>query len=57
MTSKPLPRHQTKVLLETFKRHSVDLSIYEIKTLTDQQRKELLTSPNSWIVVGKSKWT
>ncbi len=57
MTAKPLPNHKTKPLLETFKRNSSDLAVYETKPLSDQQRKELLNEPHSWIVVGKSKWT
>lgn len=57
MTVKPLPSAKTKALLETFKKTSADLAIYETKALSDQQRKELLNEPHSWIVVGRSKWT
>ncbi len=57
MTAKRLPNHKTKALLETFKKNAIDLEVYETKTLSDQQRKELLNEPHSWIVVGKSKWT
>ena len=57
MTPKPIPTARGKSLLETFKRNSSDLEVYETKPLSDQQRKELLNEPHSWIVVGKSKWT
>lgn len=57
MTAKPLPNHKTKPLLETFKKNAIDLEIYETKSLSEPQRKELLNEPHSWIVVGKSKWT
>lgn len=57
MTPKPLPNHKTKALLETFKKHLSDLEVYETKPLSEQQRKELLNEPHSWIVVGKSKWS
>lgn len=57
MTPKPLPSHKAKPLLETFKKNASDLKVYATKGLSDQQRKELLSQPNSWIVVGKSKWT
>jgi len=54
---KPLPSQKAKPLLETFKKNASDLEVYEIKGLSDQQRKELLNEPHSWIVIGKSKWT
>jgi hypothetical protein len=57
MTPKPLPVTKARSLLETFKKTPADLAIYATKGLSDQQRKELLSQPNSWIVVGKSKWT
>lgn len=57
MTVKPLPSAKTKALLEIFKKTPADLAIYQTKELSDQQRKELLSEPHSWIVVGKSKWT
>lgn len=57
MTPKPIPTARVKSLLETFKRNSSDLKVYETKPLSEQQRKELLNEPHSWIVVGKSKWT
>ena len=57
MTAKPLPITKARSLLETFKKNASDLEVYETKGLTDQQRKELLNEPHSWIVIGKSKWT
>ena len=55
-SAKPLPSHKAKPLIESFKKHSAELEVYETKGLSDQQRKELLNEPHSWIVVGKSKW-
>lgn len=57
MNKKGLPSPKTKALVETFKRNVSDLEVYETKELSDQQRKQLLKEPHSWIVVGKSKWT
>lgn len=57
MTPKPLPVIKAKSLLESFKKNLSDLEIYETKSLSEPQRKELLNEPHSWIVVGKSKWT
>ena len=57
MALKALPAQKTKSLFETFKRNASDLEIYETKSLSDQQRKELLSQPHAWIVVGKSKWS
>jgi hypothetical protein len=57
MTPKPLPITKAKSLLETFKRNASELGVYETKGLSEQQRKELLSPPHAWIVVGKSKWT
>jgi len=57
MTAKALPANKTKPLLESFKKNASDLEVYETKGLSDQQRKELLNEPHSWIVIGKSKWT
>lgn len=57
MTPKPLPVIKARALLETFKKNLGDLEVYETKPLSEQQRKELLNEPHSWIVVGKSKWT
>jgi hypothetical protein len=55
--TKPLPPNKTKPLLESFKRKSAELEVYEIQSLRPQDLKELLNEPHSWIVVGKSKWT
>jgi len=57
MTAKALPVTKVRSLLETFKKNASDLEVYETKGLSDQQRKELLNEPHSWIVIGKSKWT
>jgi len=56
MTPKPLPITKARSLLETFRKNLRDLEVYETKGLSEQQRKELLNEPHSWIVVGKSKW-
>lgn len=56
MNAKPLQPQKSKPLIERFKRHSSDLEIYEAASLSDQQRKDLLTQPHTWIVVGKSRW-
>jgi hypothetical protein len=57
MTPKPLPPHKAKQLLDTFRRSMKDLEVYEVEGLSDQQRKELLNEPHSWVVIGKSKWS
>lgn len=57
MTTKPLPPHKAKPLIESFKRNSSDLEVYEVQSLRPQDRKELLQHPNAWVVIGKSKWT
>jgi hypothetical protein len=57
MTPKSIPVTKVKSLLEFFKKNLSDLEVYETKPLSEQQRKELLNEPHSWIVVGKSKWT
>ena len=57
MTPKPIPIAKAKSLLESFKKNLSDLQVYEPKPLSEQQRKELLNEPHSWIVVGKRKWT
>ena len=57
MTPKPIPVTKVKSLLEFFKKNLSDLEVFETKPLSEQQRKELLNEPHSWIVVGKSKWT
>jgi hypothetical protein len=54
---KPLTPTETKALIETFRRNSRDVTVYEAKSLSDSQRKSLLQSDHAWIVVGKSKWT
>jgi len=54
---KPLASHKAKALLESFKKNASDLEVYETKGLSDQQRKELLNEPPSWVVIGKSKWS
>ena len=57
MTTKPLPPHKAKPLIESFKKHSAELEVYEVQSLRPQDRKELLQQPNAWLVIGKSKWT
>ena len=57
MTPKPLPVTKARSLLETFKKTPADLAIYETKGLSEQQRKELLNEPHSWVVIGKRKWS
>jgi hypothetical protein len=54
---KPLTSAETKSLLESFRRNSCDVTVYEAKHLNESQRKSLLQSDHAWIVVGKSKWT
>ena len=53
---KPLTATKTKALIETFRRNSRDVTIYEAKSLSESQRKLLLQSDNTWIVVGRSRW-
>jgi len=57
MTTKPLPPHRSKPLIESFKRNSSDLEVYEVQSLRPQHLKELLQHSNAWVVIGKSKWT
>lgn len=57
MTVTPLATAKTRALVETFKKNADDLELYKITGLSDQQRKELLNEPHSWIVTGKSKWS
>ena len=57
MTTKPLPPHKAKPLIESFKKHSAELEVYEVQSLRPQDRKELLQHPNAWVVIGKSKWS
>ena len=56
-SDKPLTSTETKSLLETFRRNSRDVTVYEGKNLSESQRKSLLQDDYAWIVVGKSKWT
>ncbi len=56
-TDKPLTATESKALIETFRRNSRDVTVYDAQTLSDSQRKSLLQSDHAWIVVGKSKWT
>lgn len=56
-TDKPLAPTDTKSLLESFRRNSRDVSVYEAKNLSESQRKSLLQQEHTWVVVGKSKWT
>ncbi len=53
---KPLTSTEIKALIETFRRNSRDVTVYDAQTLSDSQRKSLLQSDHAWIVVGKSKW-
>jgi hypothetical protein len=55
-TDKPLTATETKALIETFRRHSRDLEVYDSRTLSERQRKALLQSDHAWIVVGRSRW-
>ena len=65
LCSKIYSRHEMGVaekrllnkVLETLRRSTRDLEVYEVEGLSDQQRKELLNEPHSWIVVGTSKWS
>jgi hypothetical protein len=54
---KPLTSTETKALMETFRRHSRDLEVYDARTLSERQRKALLQSDHAWIVAEKSKRT
>jgi hypothetical protein len=56
-TDKPLTATEGKALIETFRRNSRDITVYEAKNLSESQRKSLLQHEHTWIVVGKSKWT
>jgi hypothetical protein len=56
-TDKPLTATESKALLETFRRNSRDVTVYDAQNLSDSQRKSLLQSEHAWIVVGTSKWT
>jgi len=55
-TDKPLTATDSKALLETFRRNSRDVAVYDTKNLSESQRKSLLQSDHAWIVVGKNKW-
>ena len=54
--TKPLPPHKAKPLIESFKKYSSDLEVYEVQSLRPQDRKELLQQPNAWVVIGQRKW-
>jgi hypothetical protein len=54
---KPLTAAETKALIETFRRNPRDIAVYEVKSLSESQRKALLQQEHTWVVVGKSKWT
>jgi hypothetical protein len=54
---KSLTPTETKALIETFRRNSRDVAVYEAKNLSESQRKSLLQQEHTWVVVGKSKWT
>lgn len=56
-TDKPLTATESKALIETFRRDSRDVTVYDAQNLSESQRKSLLQSDHVWIVVGKSKWT
>jgi hypothetical protein len=56
-TDKPLTATESKALIETFRRNSRDVTVYEAKGLSESQRKSLLQSDHVWIVVGRSQWT
>ena len=52
MNQKPLPPHKAKQLLDTLRRSTKDLEVYELDALSDQQRKELLKRERAWVVVS-----
>ena len=54
---KPLPPHKAKQLVESFNRHLKDLQLYEAKSLSAQELRELLKDPNVWVAVGVNRWT
>jgi hypothetical protein len=56
-TDKPLTAIESKALIETFRRNSRDITVYEAKSLSELQRKSLLQQEYTWVVVGKTKWT
>ena len=55
--TKPLPPHKSKPLVESFKKNSAELEVYEAASIRQRELKDLLKQPNAWVVVGKSKWT
>jgi hypothetical protein len=50
MTSKPLPPHKAKQLLDTLRRSMKNLEVYEVEGLPVQQQKELLKRASMWIL-------
>lgn len=57
MTQKPLSSAKSRSLIDTFKKHSANLEIYEAKDLSLQSLKELTQSTAVWLVREKNKWT
>lgn len=55
--TKPLPPHKAKPLIESFKKHSAELEVYEATALRQQVLTELLKLPKAWVVIGRSKWS
>ena len=51
MNTKPLPPHKATQLLDTLRRSTKDLEVYERDTLSDQQRRELLKRAQGWVVL------
>ena len=57
MTTKPLSPLKSKALIDTFKKHSANLEVYEAKDLSLQSLKELTQTTAVWLVREKNKWT
>lgn len=55
--TKPLLPHKAKPLIESFKKHSAYLEVYEAATLRPQDQRELLKLPKAWVVIGRNKWS
>ncbi len=55
--NKSLSDQKARTLLESFNRQRKDIEIYEVSTLTELQRRDLLKGDHVWIVVGRSQWT
>jgi hypothetical protein len=55
--NKSLSDQKARALLESFNRQRKDIEIYEVSTLTELQRRDLLKGDHVWIVVGRSQWT